>query len=223
MANMVGHCGRDADARGFRQLLQPGRDIDGVAVAVLAFDDDIAHMHAHAHIDAPAVGEAVVALRHLALQQHGAFHGIDDAAEFGQQPVAGQLEDAAVMRGDLRLEQLLAVGAEPLERGRLVHLHEPAVADHVNGEDRCELAFHGCSPAMRYADLRRHAGTEILPAHRHGVYSSPNSARSTRSFSGDWKCRPAIPTARAPSTFFCESSINTDSAAGNPLRDSKSS
>jgi hypothetical protein len=38
---------------------------------------------------------------------------------------------------------LLPVGAKRPDRRRLVLGHEPAVADHVGGEDRGELAFDG--------------------------------------------------------------------------------
>ena len=65
-----------------------------------------------------------------------AFDGIDHAAEFGQQAVAGQLEDAAVMSGDFGFEEVFPVRAQALERVRLIILHEAAVADDVDREDR---------------------------------------------------------------------------------------
>ena len=67
-----------------------------------------------------------VALGHTALHGDRARHRIDDTAEFRQKAVAHQLEDAAVVPGDLRLEQLLAVRAQALEGIRLILLHEAA-------------------------------------------------------------------------------------------------
>ena len=89
----------------------------------------------------PAV-KAVVAFGHRPLYQDGTFDRIDDAAELRQQAIAHQLEDAAAVLGDLRLEQLLAVRPQAVERPRFVLLHEAAVADHVGGEDGREPAFH---------------------------------------------------------------------------------
>src|SRR5262249_36173890 len=46
------------------------------------------------------------------------------------------------MLRDFRLKQLLAVGAQPRERAGLVLLHEPAVTDHIGGQNRGEPALH---------------------------------------------------------------------------------
>src|SRR5215831_19507441 len=42
---------RDADAARLGELLQPRCNVDGIAVAILTLDDDIADMYPHAHID----------------------------------------------------------------------------------------------------------------------------------------------------------------------------
>ena len=51
-----------------------------------------------------------IALGQAILQGDRALDGVDHAPEFGQQAVAHQLEDAAVVGGDFRFEQLLTVG-----------------------------------------------------------------------------------------------------------------
>ena len=43
--------------------------------------------------------------------------------------------------GDGGIDEFEPVGLEPRERARLVGLHQPAVADHVGGEDRREPAL----------------------------------------------------------------------------------
>ena len=136
---------REPDAARLGQLLQPRRDVDALAVPVLALDDDIAEVDADPHVDAAVLAHPVVALGHPALQVDGARHRVDDAAELGQKAVAHQLEDAAVVLLDRRLEQLPAVRSEPLKRAGFVLLHEAAVADDVGGENGGEPAFYGQS------------------------------------------------------------------------------
>jgi hypothetical protein len=65
-----------------------------IAVALL---DHIAEMDADAELD-PALGrKAGVALDHAVLHLDGAAHGVDHAAEFDEDAVAGTLHHAAVM------------------------------------------------------------------------------------------------------------------------------
>ena len=130
-------------------------------------------------------GDAGVALGQAALEDDGAFDRIDDAAELRQQAVAHQLEDAAVMLVDLRLEQLLAVRAQPLERPGLILLHEPAVADHVGGEDRGEPAFHAIAPPHRRL---AHRNSRIYP--REGI--DRMTAHGTTRTSGSRRRRSAL-------------------------------
>ena len=51
---------------------------------------------------------------------------------------------AAVVLGDERLDELLAVRLQPGERASLVALHEPAVADHVGRQDGGEPPLDPC-------------------------------------------------------------------------------
>ena len=135
----------DVDATRLGQLLQARRDIDALAVTVIALDDDVAEVDADADIDAAIVGESLIALCHLPLHYDRALQGVDDTGELRQQPVAHQFEDVAVVLLDFRLEQLLAVCPQTFERTRFFLLHEPAVADHVGGKNGRKLAFHGTS------------------------------------------------------------------------------
>ena len=50
------------------------------------------------------------AVDHSALHLGGAAHRIDDAREFHQQTIASGLDDAALMLGDLRIDQLRVDG-----------------------------------------------------------------------------------------------------------------
>ena len=142
LLDLLRHLARHADAAGLGQLLEPGGDVDALAVAVLALDDHLAQIDADPDLDALIVGTCGIALGEAALQRHRAFDRIDDRAELGEHAVAHELEDAPVMAGDLGLEQLLAPGLQPLMRPRLVALHERRVADDVGGENGGELALH---------------------------------------------------------------------------------
>ena len=53
-------------------------------------------------------GDAGVALGHLALHLDRAAHRVDDAGELDEQPVAGGLDDAAAVLGDLGVDELAA-------------------------------------------------------------------------------------------------------------------
>jgi hypothetical protein len=86
-------------------------------------------------IDAALGREHGVSLRHLRLNFAGAAQRIDGAGKFGQQAVARGLNDAAVMRGDARIDQLNADRSEPSEGPQLVAADQPRVACHIRGED----------------------------------------------------------------------------------------
>src|SRR6516225_3792527 len=47
------------------------------------------------------------------------------------------------MRGDLRVDQLAAMRLELLVRPFLVCTHQPRIARHIGGQDRCETADSG--------------------------------------------------------------------------------
>src|SRR5262249_22612281 len=118
-----------------------------------------------------------------------ALDRIDDAAELGQEAVPDQFENPAVLFGDLGFEQLLAVYPQAVERVRLVLRHQPAVADHISGEDGGELAFHAARAptgqeqltATKIRQLRALAGAEgaawysVLSADELGI---PTDCRS---------------------------------------------
>lgn len=75
------------------------------------------------------------------MQVNRALIRVDSAAELDQHPVADQLEDAAVMAGDERLQDLRATCLQSLQRPHLVLLHEATEADHIGGEYRGKVAL----------------------------------------------------------------------------------
>jgi len=95
----------------------------------------------------PALRSAAV------LHLDGAAHGVDHAAEFEENAVAGSLDDAPVMRVDRGIDQIAPQAPEPRQRAILVRAGEPAVADDVRDQDSSDFpsSRHG-APLTRYAE-----------------------------------------------------------------------
>jgi hypothetical protein len=113
------------------QGLQSGGDVDAVAVDVVAVDDDITEVDADAESDPPVYRVLAVAPGHPALDGNGAFQRVDDAGELDQGAVADQLDDAAVVFANRRVDEFGAEGLECRQRPRLVRAHHPAVTHYV--------------------------------------------------------------------------------------------
>jgi hypothetical protein len=61
--------------------------------------------------------------------------------KFHQHAVAGALDDAAVMLGDLRIDEPPVQRFASLVRAFFVRPHQPRIACHIGGEDRGQPAF----------------------------------------------------------------------------------
>ena len=142
VADLVTDYPRDADAARLGQCLQPRRDVDAVALDVVAVADNVAKIDPNAENDAFVPGNLCVAIDHRALQLGGAAHRVDDAGEFRQNAVAGGFDDAAAVLPDLRVDELTADALEPFERPLLVCSHQPRIGHDIGGEDCGETAFN---------------------------------------------------------------------------------
>jgi hypothetical protein len=85
---------RQADAAGFGQALQAGRDVDAIAMNVLALNDHVAHINADAEL------ERFVPLAHTSLPDQCAGYRVHDATELNQNSVTHQLDHTAMMVGN---------------------------------------------------------------------------------------------------------------------------
>ena len=83
-----------------------------------------------------------------ALDFDGAVHCVDDAAELDDAAVAGALDDAAVMHGDGRIDQIASERPQPRQNSVLVGSGKPRIADHVGHQDRGQFSglAHGATP-----------------------------------------------------------------------------
>jgi hypothetical protein len=108
-----------------------------------------------AKLDAPVLRLTRVAFRHRVLNIDGTTQCRHRARELDEDAVAGDLDDAALVLRDFGVDQLLPVCLQPLKRTFLVSADEPAVARHVGGQYRCQLAFDA---------LGRHRETSLSTA-----------------------------------------------------------
>ena len=130
-------------------LFEPRGDIDAVAHQVaVAFLDHVAEMDADPKFDALVRRDLSVALDHRPLDFNGAVHCVDDAPELDNCAVAGALDDAAVMHGDGRIDQVAAERPQPRQNPVLVGSGKPRIADHVGHQDRGQFSglAHGATP-----------------------------------------------------------------------------
>src|SRR6202035_2673241 len=125
-------------------------DVDAIthqiAVALL---DHIAEMNADAKEDAPVLRHFDIAFDHRALHFNREAHRINDAAELDDAAVAGALDDAAMMNGNERVDQVAAERPEARQNSIFVRTGEPAITDHVGNQDRRNFSGfgHGTPPA----------------------------------------------------------------------------
>ena len=135
VADLVAHRRRTGNAAGTGQTLQPDRHVHAVAIEIVAVDDEVAEIDAHAELEMAVFRNPGIALQHPALDFDGAARRIEHAAELDQEAVAHHLEDAPAMLGDGGIEELAAMLAKRAERQLFVGLHQAAVADHVGRQD----------------------------------------------------------------------------------------
>ncbi|MFP6744623.1 MAG: hypothetical protein VCB77_05475 [Alphaproteobacteria bacterium] len=110
-------------------------------------------------MDADAQGDALIRLDRVigfgdgALRLDGTFDRIDRAGELDQGTIAHELDDAAAMSGDGRVQD---VGAERLEARQspgFVGPHEPRTANHVGAQYRRQPAL--CVSVSRATPTRK--------------------------------------------------------------------
>ena len=160
----------EADGAGHGDALEPRCDIDAVAHQVtVALLDDIAEMDADAELDPAIRRQAGIALDHAILHLDGAAHGVDDAAELHQRPVAGALHDASLVHGDGGIDQVAAQRPQPCQSPILVRACQPAVADDIGGQDGREfprLCHPNSSPCGAKLAQEPQPGRDFPPAER---------------------------------------------------------
>nr|WP_292598640.1 hypothetical protein [Mesorhizobium sp.] len=131
----------EADAARLRDLFETRSDVHAIAEDIAVFDDDVADVDADAQLDAPSFRNGPVSLEHGALHGNGAGHRLNDRGKLQQQTVAGRLDDMALVLGDERVDQLLAVRLEGGQRLRLVLAHQARVTYDIGRDDGGKATF----------------------------------------------------------------------------------
>ena len=111
---------RDGYAAGRSEAFQPRRHVDTISVDVVTFHNDVADVDAYAEFDPPLFGHIDVALAHPALDLGGTGNRVHDARELDKHPVAGELDDAPLVLGDLGVDHLVAMRLQSRQRPGLV-------------------------------------------------------------------------------------------------------
>ncbi|HEY3619915.1 MAG TPA: hypothetical protein VGK96_24155 [Candidatus Sulfotelmatobacter sp.] len=89
---------------GFRQPLEPGSDVDAVAVNIIFMDDDVARIDADAQFQL-AVADGIIAGGQTTLDIDGAIHRVDSAAELNEEPVALATDKSTLVKRDHWFDQ----------------------------------------------------------------------------------------------------------------------
>jgi len=90
-----------------------------------------------------------VARPHSPLHRDATADGVHHTAKLDQYSIAGRLDDATVVFGDLGVDQLVPMCFQPFRRAFLVSAHQARVTRDIGDEDSGELAFdlgRGCLP-----------------------------------------------------------------------------
>ncbi|MBB3134466.1 hypothetical protein FHS26_002196 [Rhizobium pisi] len=126
----------ETDGARLGNALQPGGNIDAVTHQIaIALLHDIAEMDPDPEFDAVVRLDTGIALDHGRLYFDRATHGIDNAAEFDEASVSGALDDAAIVHGDGRIDQITAQCSQSRQDAVLVRTGETTVADHIRDQD----------------------------------------------------------------------------------------
>lgn len=135
VADIVAYRLRYCHAAGLGDAFQPRSDVDPVAEDIVVIDDDVAQIDPDPEFDPPFFGDVGIAAPHSALNLGRAFDRVHDAWKLDQHSVTGQLDDPTLMFRYGWIDQLGPVRLEAGERADLIGTHQPAVTDHVGGQD----------------------------------------------------------------------------------------
>jgi len=96
-ANLIIGRRRDADAAGFRNTLQPSRDVDAITENIIALNKDVAEVDPNPKQHPPVLRDALITLGHHLLHRNSAFDRIDYRGKLDQQAIARGLDDTPTM------------------------------------------------------------------------------------------------------------------------------
>ena len=134
MQMIVGRAGDENPAR-VAQLLQAGGDVHAIAEKIAVLDDDVAQVDADPEHDATVRRNLRLMRGDLLLHRNGKGCSVHDRTELGNRAITHQFDDAAVMLGQQRIDDLAPQGLDGVERAILVTFSEAGIADDVRSHD----------------------------------------------------------------------------------------
>jgi hypothetical protein len=144
VAHRVEHFGRDADPARERERLDAGGDVHGVAEDVRPPLLHIPEVDPDPDDDGGDAASGVT-LEQLPLDVDGALDRPQGAAELDQEPVAGRLDLAALVRGDDRSNERFLLAQQAKGAG-FIRLRGRGETDHVGEHDGGEPTRSGHRP-----------------------------------------------------------------------------
>jgi hypothetical protein len=135
---IIGH----ANATGLRNPFQPCGHVHAVTEDVATVDHYVPDIDADAKLDPLLLWHAGVALRHATLDIEGTAHRVHYAAELGQQPISGLLDNPAAVFGNLRVDKRAQMVLELGVRAFLIQASQPAIASHIGRQDGCKPSLY---------------------------------------------------------------------------------
>src|SRR6185437_13027918 len=163
-------------------------------------------MNPDAELDPPFRRDAGVALGHAVLHVDRAPHRVDDAAKLDDDPVAGALDDPAVVRGDGGVDQVAAQRPQARQRALLIGAGEPAEADDIGDQDRRDLARFRHGAALRFGDATTNGAAAMRrngsPGERNGKIPAL-SVRGPREYRTARFSRPGLSRRPRGHTYEC--------------------
>jgi hypothetical protein len=99
------------------------------------------------------------------LDFNGAVHCVDDTPKLDNCAIAGALDDAAMMHGDGRVDQVASERPQSRQNPVLVDTGKPRIADYISYQDRREFpnSAHGARTSPP------HRPFAVVPAKRLGA------------------------------------------------------
>jgi hypothetical protein len=176
------------DAAGLGVGLQPGRDVDAVAVDILGFDDDVGDVDAHPEINLSGDRLIHIADDHLPLDLDRAVSGIVRVLEGGEEAIAGILDDTSTILGDVRVDYLRTQLPHPHVGDIFFGLHEPRVTHDISSQNReqpTRRLFRRYRCARKPSPKQAH-GWPPLSTHHGGVDPGKSQASCSRWHELEW-------------------------------------
>ena len=148
----------DADAAGRGQRFEACRHIDPVPEQILSFNNNITKVDADTKGDLTIRWDFGLIDCDALLEGYGTGDGVDGGGEFHNGAVPHQLDDAALVFCQQRIEELLSDALDRCERDGFIGFHQARIASYI-GCKNCREAPLDPGASHRRSSRLRSVGT----------------------------------------------------------------